>query len=247
MSNNLFYTIGLPRSGKSSLAERWLKFQNYIEDGQFRDYPVWLTRGFNGNCEIKDHDIQTQHRAVVSGDAIRESLGNLWNPDVEDYVDAIKYTMVKALLKTGHTVLIDETNTSERSIRKILEIDINAQFAFVDTSIEDCLLRAKPELRKPIERMADNLRDLVIPYQDLDEHFLKIVVNRETISKAIQGIKELLIYHKENYTNGPIRDTTAENTKLPKVPPISKPSRADETCCWSYTSPIVPEPGFQVY
>lgn len=248
MSNNLYYTIGLPRSGKSTLAQKWLKFEYYIENGIFVKYDT-LLHSILGSIEStrEKYDREKQSRTVVSGDAIRESLGNLWNPDVENYVDAIKFTMVKALLKTGHTVLIDETNTSERSIRKILELDIGAQVVVVPTSKEECLKRAKPELHKPIERMWDNICSVICQDCEYISDGNQIILKPEYVVSAIKGIREELILHKKNYTNEPIRDTTAKNPELPKVSPLSKPSGADETCCWSYTSPIVPEPGFQVY
>lgn len=249
MSNNLYFTCGLSHSGKSTLAQKWLKYENYIDGGQFHEYERWRCSGKVIDSKYVDYDLANQRRVVVSGDAIRESLGSLWNPNVEDYVDSIKYTMVKALLKTGHTVLIDETNTSERSIRKILEIDIGAQVAVVPTSREECLKRAgeNKQLVRPIERMWDNICGLICQDCEYIKDGNKIILKPEYIVSAIRGIREELILHKKTYTNEPIRDTTAKDTELPKMSPLSKPSRANEAGCWSYTSSIVPKPGFQVY
>lgn len=250
----LYYTCGMSHSGKSTLAQKWLKFHNYIDGGEFHEYEVWKTSVAPGLMEskFKDYDVVNQRRVVVSGDAIRESLGYIWNPDVEDYVDSIKYTMVRALLKTGHTVLIDETNTSERSIRKILELDIGAQVAVVPTSKEECIKRASKDtpqspLLKPIERMWNNLCELIVYDCDYLENGSKITLKPEYIVNAVRRIRQELIDYKEQYTNEPIGNITTKNTELPKVPVVSEASRTAQTGCWSYTSPIVPEPNFQVY
>ena len=250
MSNNLYFTVGLPRSSKGTLAQKWLKFHNFIDDGEFQEYEYYHESHRGDFIDWRLHYHQdNEFRVVVSGDAIRESLGSLWNPDVEDYVDAIKYTMVRALLKTGHTVLIDETNTSERSIRRILELDIGAQVAVVPTSKEECLKRIgeNKSLIKPIERMWNNLCDLIVYNCDYLENGSKITLKAEYVVNAVKRIRQEVIDYKERYTNEPIGNATTKSPELPKVPTISEASRAAQTGCWSYTSPIVPEPNFQVY
>ena len=250
MYSKLFFTIGLSRSGKSSLAKKWLNYDKYIKDGKFQEY-ICTKKDKDGwfiEPELRIKHVENERRVLVSGDEIRQALyGSNWNSLGEDYVDSIKWTMIRTLLNSGHTVLLDETNTSERSIRKILEIDIDAEFVFVETKPEICHKRAdenagpycKSLLHKPIDRMVDNLKTLAYQYSWSEIFNEPEWLCIYDIQLIIKEIREGLARHKEIFTNEPIR----ENSKLPKMPPLPTDSCPSVT----YSGPISPEPTYQVW
>jgi len=91
-------------------------------------------------------------RIVVSGDDIRlATYGQRFNKLGENAVYHTLYVMIRALLLGGFTVLVDETNSSEMSITRILEIDSEAKPILIDTSEEVCIERA----------IATNQKDLI--------------------------------------------------------------------------------------
>lgn len=233
----LYFCVGLSRSGKSNLSKKWLNYENFIEDGQFK------------NSEVKCHIAPAGNRVLVSGDEIRQALyGSNWNSLCEDYVESVKWTMVRALLNSGHTVLLDETNTSERNIRKILEIDIDAEFAFVDTKPKECHIRAdesagpycKSLLHKPIDRMVENLKDLAYEYAWDNCWSTPDWLNYQDVQLIVKEIKENLIRHKREFTNEPIR----ENAKLPKVSPLPECPGPSLSTSWAISSD---QPTYQVW
>jgi predicted kinase len=82
-------------------------------------------------------------RIIVCGDDIRmATYGQRWNKLGENSVYCTLYVMIRALLLGGFTVLVDETNSSEMSITRILEIDENAKPILIDTSEDECIKRA---------------------------------------------------------------------------------------------------------
>jgi len=138
--------IGLARSGKSTISRKWVNHEVYFTiDGQIKNYPV-LT--------------QVEPRVIVNGDSWRLAMGHRYNTYVEPIVAAHVQIAVRALLKT-HNVLVDETNTNEKSILKWLEEDIDAVPVFVNTPAEICKERAiktgQPDLVPVIDRMNMNL------------------------------------------------------------------------------------------
>lgn len=131
----LYFTIGLPRSGKSTYANEWVK-----------EKPM---------------------RVVVCGDDIRFALhGKRFEPLAESMVNAIKLTMIRALLNRGFDVLVDGTHTTRHSIKQLLEIDRYA-IGLLDTNVptaEECIQRAKDtgqeDLIPVIHRMNKNLEEM---------------------------------------------------------------------------------------
>ena len=130
--NNLYFTIGLSRSGKSTFAAKWQQEKS--------DVP----------------------RVVVCADKIRLTLGNRYNSAVEQYVFAIKHTMIKTLLM-DYEVLVDGTHTTKKSIIELLKINIDAWPIFIDTSPEECKKRAidtkQEDLIPVIDRMYTNIQE----------------------------------------------------------------------------------------
>lgn len=83
------------------------------------------------------------NRTIVSGDDIRLAMhGERFNRDAEPMVWAIHTYMIKALLLRGFDVIIDGTNTTEKSIHRILSIKPDARYILIDTPIEECKRRA---------------------------------------------------------------------------------------------------------
>lgn len=127
--------IGAARSGKSTFSRKWLK------------------------------EISNTNRVVVNSDTIRLALhGKRYYRDAEPHVHAQTYLMVKVLHLDGYEVLVDETSTSEGSIRRWLEIDKTAQFIWTNTPIQVCLQRAHDtnqiDLNPVIKRHFDNIENL---------------------------------------------------------------------------------------
>lgn len=109
--SKLYYTIGLPRSGKSTICTEWAK--------------------------------KAPMRAIVCSDNIRLALtGKRYEPLAETMVFATKHIMIRSLLDRGFDVVVDGTHSTEISIQRILEIDINAIHVIVDTPPEVCKQRA---------------------------------------------------------------------------------------------------------
>ena len=145
---NLYFLIGLPRSGKSTIAKKWASGYINIDKNSIieRDVPSWGSP-----------------RVIVCGDDIRLSLGHRYNIDVENYVSAIKDTMIKTLLKK-HDVLVDGTHTTKNHILSLLHIDPKAQYYYLDTPVDICEERAveaiQEDLYTSINRMRHNLFNL---------------------------------------------------------------------------------------
>jgi predicted kinase len=134
---NLFFMMGVQRSGKSTFATEWLR-------------AVIL----NG-----------RPRSLICSDDIRLALyGERYRRQGEPMVWAMNGYMTETLLSRGHDVLIDGTNTTRDSIKRILDVDINATPFVVITPKEVCLRRAvttnQSDLLPVIERCHTQLEEL---------------------------------------------------------------------------------------
>lgn len=141
--------IGLARSGKSTIAKRWINHEiDFTDLGVSVDIttPTWK---------------YPEPRVVVGADDWRLALGHRYNSYVEPLIHPQTRIAVRALLKR-HNVLVDETNTNKMSIIQWLEEDINAIPVFVNTHIDICKKRAletgQPDLIPVLDRMYTNLR-----------------------------------------------------------------------------------------
>lgn len=132
--NKLNFTIGLPRSGKSTFCRKWKE--------------------------------QGRHYIVLSADDFRFAIsGQRFQIDGEPFVRATLLAAAKALIRSGNTILIDETNTSRYNIEQILNIDKNA-FAYIFYTTPDiCKERAidcnQSDLLPAIDRMDENLKTTI--------------------------------------------------------------------------------------
>jgi predicted kinase len=145
--SRLYFMVGLPRSGKSTLAAKWLT-EN-----------LRLIHDQNGQV------IGTTNppRVVLNGDDFRHAVyGRDFCPEGEGLVFASIDVAARALLRAGYDVLIDETGTTESTIKRYLKIDPDAEAIWVDTPEEECVRRAtitnKPYLIPPIKRMAEQMK-----------------------------------------------------------------------------------------
>jgi predicted kinase len=138
--SNLYFTIGLPRSGKSTFCNKWVTNSiNILDNNRF-------------TYNASPYYPASPPRTIVCADSIRLALtGERWNLNIEDIVDVVKHTMIKSLLLRGMDVIVDGTHTTLHNIKKLFRIDNQAKYVFIDTSAEICRNRA----------IADNMSDLI--------------------------------------------------------------------------------------
>jgi len=135
----LFFTIGLPRSGKTTFANFWEKKPKDIVicGDEFRQ-AVYGPEPYKDGC-----DVQGGNGECAVSMAILTTLRTFYN--------------------RKYRILFDETNSTEWSIRRIFEIDRNAQYIIIPTPLEVCLARTQNDnigLRHAIHRINNNLKTL---------------------------------------------------------------------------------------
>lgn len=111
---------------------------------------------------IKEFKAKNPRIIVLSGDDFRYAVYNKRFEFVgEALVRGTLLTAARALLIGGNDVLIEDTNTSMKSVQEILNIEPNAKAYLFTTPIETCLERAlatgQPDLIPSIKRMHRNL------------------------------------------------------------------------------------------
>lgn len=114
-------------------------------------------------------------RAIVCGDDFRHALhGHEYVPEAEGVVFSMMDTATRALLRRGFDVVVDETATTEGTIKRYLRIDRDAEPVWINTDTKTCIDRAlatgKPYLVGPIERLGEQYRQLVA---DWPNNFLR--------------------------------------------------------------------------
>jgi predicted kinase len=105
---------------------------------------------------------EAPNRVIVCSDDIRKAIsGDRFNSLTEGYVQAIKYTMIRAYLDRGFDVIADGTHTTEQHMYELLRIDNNAQYILIDTKKNICIQRAKDtnqsDLKHVIDRHFENM------------------------------------------------------------------------------------------
>lgn len=179
--------MGLPRSGKSTICRDWSIGKVDFVDG-LPDY-------CNGPYE------QVFPRIIVEDDAIRKAItGDRFNFASESQVYAIKYSMIRTLMEQGYEVLVDDTHTSEPSIRRLLEININSDFCIVDTDPVECINRARAtnqtDLVDVVHRHHWNLRNLIGIQPDVN--FPSGALLAAYVAKAVRLIRGGVIERMEH-------------------------------------------------
>ncbi len=142
--SRLHFTISAPRAGKSTYCTQWVRFFGESVDC-----------GDPGYCP----------RTIVCADEIRLAMHKQrYNRAAEPMVFAVKNFMIKALIGRGMNVIVDGTHTTETSIRRLLEIDLDAVPHLIETPKDVCLERAvqtdQRDLIPHIERTHDQLTRL---------------------------------------------------------------------------------------
>jgi len=100
-------------------------------------------------------------------------------------VFAIKYAMIRTLLLQGYDVLVDDTHTTDESILRLLEIDVNATYFYVDTSINVCK-----------DRAVDTKQEDLIPI--IDRHWANIYNHGLTLDSRIKNLRLKVERRNEN-------------------------------------------------
>jgi len=148
----LNFTIGLARSGKSTICQQWLHGKIAIVNGIPCETPYSIT--------------QSHPRIVICDDAIRRAItGDRFNLAAESQVYALKYGMIRTMLKQGYEVMVDDTHTTDVSVQRLLEINHKANFMLVDTDVDECIQRAiktkQEDLVEVIKRHHANMKQFI--------------------------------------------------------------------------------------
>jgi predicted kinase len=147
---NLFYMVGSPKSGKSTIANKWVKDLSTYQllEGEYNP------------------------RVVIGGDDFRTAITSReFIPEAEGLVFAAMDVAARALLARGFDVLIDETSTTKASLLRYYKLDINATPIIVDTSANECVKRAitssSPYLVAPIMRISKQFDKLMENFDEI--------------------------------------------------------------------------------
>lgn len=158
----LYFTIGLPRSGKSTECTRWLNYQTHITQGCF------ITSDKNFDFVKGDN-----RRIVVTPDRWRLAMGHRYNWFSEPLLFGQVQIAIRALLM-DYDVLVDDTHTTRESVKRILEVDPDAVAVPIKTDPAVCKERAiktnQKDLFPVIDRMSANMFSLYgIKFEKLDK------------------------------------------------------------------------------
>jgi len=147
---HIYFTIGLPRSGKSTFVDNEMVGQLTGNLGE----PV-----------------------IINGDDFRMAgYGQRFNEAGEGLVAGAVFTAIKALLITGYNVIYDETNTSPWSLKKIFSIDPMAQYVIIDKDVDICVQRTNEALGVPI--FPDEQEEFLNAIDRINAQFKKITINK---------------------------------------------------------------------
>lgn len=178
--NKLYFTIGVPCSGKSTLVD------NMVREIQISD--VNLAACYN------PYDKKTTFRlpstvSIVCADDIRKAIsGNRWNSHVEEHVQAIKHTMIKALLERGN-VIVDGTHTTWKSINKLLEITTNAFPIWVFKPLTNTMDKWYEHEHECIERaISTGQKDLIPIIKRMVQNLITLNNNFDSEFKIAQNV-----------------------------------------------------------
>lgn len=161
----LWFTIAIPRAGKSTVANDWV-LNPKPEDGPYRP------------------------RVIVSGDDFRKAIHQHdYIPEAEGIVFSHMDVTARALLRRGFDVCMDETCTSQSTLMRYLRIDLEARPIWVNTSLEVCKARAleagKGYLVGPIERMHAQLTALRADFPAIVEKLKSYVLMRRGLDVMV--------------------------------------------------------------
>jgi hypothetical protein len=189
--SEVYFFVKLPRAGGSTLARKWERFET--------DYREYLSRPGITLCD-KNECIRDNPRVIINDDTIMNVIsGHRYSSYAKGFTHEVKFIMLKYFMKLGYDIIIDDTHTSYRSLEQILSVAPQARPIVINTSVEECIRRARatnqPDLERPINRMEDNLRNLyshwavwygdwMFPY-DYKEHF-----NQQNWDRIVNSIRD---------------------------------------------------------
>ena len=193
----LYFTIGLPRSGKSTVCNQWVKHGFNIWDNQIQPKQHTIC----GHVHISS---DMNPRVVICSDDIRIALhGCRWSSVAEEQVSAIQGTMIRAMLNKGYDVLVDGTHTTKQSIERMFKFNPDAQFVYFNTSSDLCKQRAmatqQDYLCQIIDRMKSNLSALVSVHCGYNSSFVDDPEFIDVLTRRIAQIKKDTV-HYDNKT-----------------------------------------------
>lgn len=123
----------------------------------------------------KLHD-EDRNNVIICRDSIRESRGQYWVPEQENYIDKVELLQVESALECGLTPIIDATNLNKKTIEKWENI---AKLYKVEIEYIECILPYNEALER------DSLRERKVGekvlrkfYQKYYPHMLRIPNNR---------------------------------------------------------------------
>lgn len=151
---NLYYSIGCPRSGKSTIGRKWVKREVFIDNN-------------GGVLDSTGLNIWSDNpRIVVNSDAIRLAMhGQVYAREAEGYVAVTAEMMLRMFLVEGYDVYYDETNTSIESLRRVYRASKDAIPVIVPTLPSECKRRAvvtnQEYLFPVIDRCAEQMTELL--------------------------------------------------------------------------------------
>jgi predicted kinase len=159
----LFFMVGLPRSGKSTIAKGW-------RSSGTKMFP----------------------RVVVNKDNIRLAIhGKRWDAEFEPQVHLTGYHMVKSLLIGGYDVMLDETNCQLHYLKDLIALDNNAKYILVNTPSYVCKQRAvvdgQEDLHPIIDGLTPHLQGLLADgFTKMDDGYYNItsIENLKTLARA---------------------------------------------------------------
>lgn len=176
----LIATRGLPGSGKSTWAEKY----------------------------VLDHEAGTVVR--VNRDSLRDMLhaGRWKGNKTEDFTKTIRNEIIRAGLRAGKTVIVDDTNLSHKTTAELYSLAAIAEFYpckfeiqdFTDVPLETCikrdLERPKSVGEKVIRRM---YRDFLAPKQETyspDPKLPHVIICDIDGTLAIKGDRDIYDYSR---------------------------------------------------
>ena len=89
------------------------------------------------------------HRVIVSRDMIRDSRGDYWVPEQEDYISKLEENAIREAIQSGLSPIIDATNLNPKTIQKWS--DIANEYKVNLISIE-CIVPYKEACERDLKR-----------------------------------------------------------------------------------------------
>lgn len=89
------------------------------------------------------------NRVIVNRDSIRDSRGDYWVPEQEQYISKLEEFAVRSALDSGLSPIIDATNLNPKTIQKWVDI---AKEYLVDLTTIECVVPYKEALERDSKR-----------------------------------------------------------------------------------------------